>query len=307
MGGDFGRPVTTAEVTIGARAMPTTISDGIGVIGVVVGDLADPFLAPIVAGVQDQMFLADHLALVCGTGGDPVREIGQLDRLRRLRARGVILIGGTIRDGEHQLELNRLLTGFLRRGTNVVFCGRPPIPRLRQASAITFDNTGGTMRLIEFLTGLGHRRIGYVTGPPLHSTTRERLHGFRAAALDHDPRLVIEGTFSWESGWSAGQELLRDNDITAIVAANDLMAAGALAAARTHGRSVPGQLSVGGFDDIEFCRDTQPPLTTVRLDLREAGVKAGQLACGIGVPPPTGVIRLGSDLVVRQTTSRVRE
>ncbi|MET0238107.1 MAG: LacI family DNA-binding transcriptional regulator [Kibdelosporangium sp.] len=287
-----------------ARALAAAASE---VIGVIVGDMSDPFFAHIVAGVQDQTFLADQLALVCSTGGDPLREIGQLEHLRRLRARGVILVGGAIRDDEHQLELTRQLAGFLRRGSQVVLCGRPPIPDLPEATAITFDNTGGTMRLIEYLAGLGHRRIGYITGPPPQSTTRERLHGFRIAARNHDPRLVAEGAFTRESGWLAGQKLLQDNDVTAIVAANDLMAAGALAAARAHGRAVPDQVSVAGFDDIEFCQDTHPPLTTVRLPLRESGATAGRIACGLEQPPEGGVIRLGADLVVRDTTGRVRE
>ncbi|MET0135464.1 MAG: LacI family DNA-binding transcriptional regulator [Kibdelosporangium sp.] len=286
-----------------ARALAAAASE---VIGVIVGDMSDPFFAHIVAGVQDQTFLAHQLALVCSTGGDPQREIGQLEHLRRLRARGVVLVGGAIHDNAHQQELTRQLTGFLRRGATVVLCGRPPIPDLPGATAITFDNTGGTMRLVEFLAGLGHRRIGYITGPPARSTTRERLQGFRIAARNHDPRLVAEGAFTRESGWLAGQQLARVKDITAIVAANDLMAAGVLAAVRARGRSIPEQVSVAGFDDIEFCQDTNPPLTTVRLPLREAGAQAGRIACGLDEPPPGGVVRLGAELVVRETTGRVR-
>lgn len=285
-----------------ARALAAAASD---VIGVIVGDMSDPFFAHIVAGVQDQTFLAGQLALVCSTGGDPSREIGQLEQLRRLRAGGVILAGGAIRDAGHQLELSRRLTGFLRRGCRVVLCGRPPIPDLPQATAITFDNTGGTMRLVEYLAGLGHRRIGYITGPLAQSTSRERLHGFRISARDHDPALVAEGTFTRESGRLAGQKLLEHNGITAIVAANDLMAAGALAAVRADGRPVPEQVSVAGFDDIEFCQDTHPPLTTVRLPLRHAGATAGGIACGLAQPPAAGVIRLNADLVVRGTTGQV--
>ncbi|ANN18324.1 hypothetical protein SD37_23595 [Amycolatopsis orientalis] len=296
---DLGWPMPADDVIPGDGGAQATAS---GVIGVLVADLTDPFSARIIDGVQHQMFLADHLALVCSTGDDPLREIAQLDRLRRLRARGVILIGGTVRGLRHRLELSKLLKDFLRRGADVVLCGRPPLPGLHQASTITFDNVGGTIRLIEFLIGLGHRRIGYLTGPPRDPATRERLRGFRAATREHDPRLVVEGAFTWDSGWRASQELLRHNDVTAIVAANDLMARGALAAARALGKAVPGQLSVAGFGDAGFCRDTRPPLTTVRLPLQEAGAEAGRLACGIGAPPRTGVLRLGSELVVRRTT-----
>jgi LacI family transcriptional regulator, galactose operon repressor len=341
MRGDFGRPATLADVATRAGVSAATVSRVLNgssvvsaatrarveraindleyvvngharalaaaaseVIGVIVGDMSDPFFAHIVAGVQDQTFLAHQLALVCSTGGDPQREIGQLEHLRKLRARGVILIGGAMQ--ESSPELTRQLAGFVQRGSRVVLCGRPPVPQLPQACAITFDNTGGTMRLVEFLTGLGHQRIGYVTGPPLRSTTRERLHGFRLATHDHSPELFAEGAFTRESGWHASQELLQDRSITAIVAANDLMAAGALAAVRASGRAVPTHTSVAGFDDIEFCQDTHPPLTTVRLPLREAGAQAGRIACGLEEPPLDGVVRLGAELVVRDTTGPVR-
>jgi LacI family transcriptional regulator len=286
-----------------ARALAAAASD---VIGVIVGDMSDPFFAHIVAGVQDQTFLATQLALVCSTGGDPQREIGQLEHLRRLRARGVILAGGAIGGPEHQQELSRQLGGFIKRGAQVVLCGRPAIPDLPGASTITFDNTGGTVRLVEYLVGLGHRRIGYITGPPQRSTTRERLDGFRRATPDHDSRLVVEGAFTRESGWAAGEDLLQDPSITAIVAANDLMAAGALAAARAHGRPVPARVSVAGFDDIEICQDTYPPLTTVRVPLREAGARAGRIACGLD-EPPTGIVRLDTDLLVRHTTGPAQQ
>jgi LacI family transcriptional regulator len=274
------------------------------VVGVIVADVADPFFAHIVAGVQDQTFQARQLALVCSTGGDPRREIAQLEHLRRLRARGIILAGGAISDPEHQQELSRRLGGFIKRGARVVLCGRPAIPDLPGAATIAFDNTGGTARLVQYLTGLGHRRIGYITGPPLRSTARERLDGFRLAAPDHDPGLVVEGAFTRESGWAAGQELLRDSSVTAIVAANDLMAAGALAATRAHGRPVPAQVSVAGFGDIDMCQDTYPPLTTVRVPLWEAGERAGRIACGLD-EPPAGIVRLDTELVVRDTTGQV--
>jgi LacI family transcriptional regulator len=285
-----------------ARALAASSSE---VVGVIAGDLSDPYFAHVIAGVHDQAAAADHLALVCSTGGDPRREIGQLTQLRRMRASGVILIGGGLcDDAGHQEESRNQLAGLLRRGTRVVLCGRPPIAALPRASAIMFDDRGGATQLVEFLTGLGHRRIGYITGPLSQSAARERLRGFRTAARDHDPGLMAEGDLSRESGWLAAQQLLRHRGITAIVAANDLMAAGALMAARDLGRSVPVDLAVAGFGDVSVSQDTDPPLTTIRLPLREAGALAGRIACG--VDDPVAVTRLGAELVVRATTGPVK-
>jgi LacI family transcriptional regulator len=284
-----------------ARALAAASSE---VVGVLAGDLCDPYFGHVIAGIHDQASASGHLALVCSTGGDPRRELEQLRQLRRLRAGGVILLGGALCDAGHQSQLRDQLAGLIRRGGRVVLCGRPPIAGLPGASAITFDNSGGATRLVEFLTGLGHRRIGYITGPLSLSTARERLHGFRIAARHHDPGLMAEGDLTRESGRLAARQLLRHKGITAIVGANGLMAAGALMAARDLRRSVPGELAVAGFDDVPAGLDTDPPLTTVRLPLREAGALAGRIACG--VEDPAAVTRLGAELVVRGTTGRVK-
>ncbi|HCA86108.1 MAG TPA: LacI family transcriptional regulator, partial [Streptomyces sp.] len=198
-------------------------------------------------------------------------------------------------------------------GTRVVLCGRPPLPPDGEgepiATTLAFDNRGGAQRLTEHLLALGHRRIGYVTGPSDRTTTRHRLEGHRAALAaaglaDGSERLTVHGSFDRSSGYDATVELLRRQpDLTAVVAANDTIALGACAALRDRGLRIPQDVSVAGFDDLPFSADAVPALTTVRLPLHEAGARAGRLAMGRDTPPPGGVATIRADLMARASTA----
>ncbi|KFG91674.1 LacI-family transcriptional regulator [Sphingobium herbicidovorans NBRC 16415] len=128
----------------------------------------------------------------------------------------------------------------------------------------------------DHLIALGHRRIGIITPPPFHRAAACRVDGFRegltAAGVASDEALFVEGAFDYASGMAAGERLLNlDEPPTAIFATNDDMALGVLALARQRGLTVPGQLSVVGFDDTPASLTAWPPLTTVRQPLAEMG------------------------------------
>ncbi len=132
---------------------------------------------------------------------------------------------------------------------------------------------------VNHLIGLGHRRIGLVTGPQGFRSAFERRSGFAealaAAGLAFDPRIIVEGTYRFESGLAAGRQLLASEEPpTAIFASNDEMAAGVLHAARERGLDVPGDLSIVGFDDTAIAAHLWPPLTTVRWPIQAMGKAA---------------------------------
>jgi LacI family transcriptional regulator len=124
---------------------------------------------------------------------------------------------------------------------------------------------------------LGHERIGVVSGPGNLLTNRERMQGFRdqlrAAGVALPPERIVKSDFTRDGGHAAALELMaRCPDLTAVFALNDAMAIGILAAVRDDlGRSVPGDVSVVGFDDIAPTRDVRPALSTVHLPLEEIG------------------------------------
>ena len=137
--------------------------------------------------------------------------------------------------------------------------------------------------MVEHLLGLGHRRIAHVAGLPDHGASRWREAGYRdalaAAGIVVDPTLIVQGGFTFATGFQAGRRLLGlEPRPTAVFAANDDMAAGVIWAAGEYGLRVPQDLSVAGFDDIPLARQLWPPLTTVHQPSREMGkIAATQL------------------------------
>ncbi|MEV0598964.1 LacI family DNA-binding transcriptional regulator [Streptomyces sp. NPDC050315] len=321
-------------------------------VGILVNDIADPFFGIMAGAIQSEISsghagagagaAGEKLAVVCNTGGSPERELMYLTLLQRQRAAAVVLTGGALESPEHVAAVSAKLRRLAAAGTRVVLCGRPPLPapepdtsagsRAKKgrggadrgtatahtetaspAITLAFDNRGGAQRLTEHLLALGHRRIGYITGPAERTTTRHRLEGHRAAleaqGLRDDTeteRLTVYGSYGRTAGYDAALELLRRSpDLTAIVAANDTIALGACAALRDRGLSIPQDVSVAGFDDLPFSMDAVPALTTMRLPLAEAGARAGRLALDRETPPPGGVTTIRAELMARASTAPV--
>lgn len=307
-----------------ARALAAATSD---LVGVLVNDVADPFFGLIASALQAEVGVGaagpgGKLTVVCNTGGSPEAELTYLTLLERQRAAGVVLTGGALDSPEHAGSVTARLTRLAASGTRIVLCGRPPLTLPGESAPLTtlaFDNFGGARRLTEHLLSLGHRRIGYVTGPAGRSTTGDRLAGHRAALAAHglgpertsdaeaetdgDP-MVVRGGYDRDAGYDATLELLRrDGGVTAIVAANDTVALGVCAALRDRGLRIPADVSVAGFDDLPFSADASPALTTVRIPLQDAGARAGRLVMGRAAPPPGGVATIPTELMVRGSTA----
>ena len=287
-----------------ARALAVSTSE---VLGVLVNNVSDPFFGLMASAVQAEAAREDLLAVIGNTGGSPVEELRYFRLLLRQRVRAIVLTGGHRDDPDYLAELTELVRHAVESDTRVVFCGRPPVPG---APAITldFDNRRGAQALTRYVLTVGHRRIGYITGPAGHSTTHARLQGHADALAERghavDDELVITGTFDRESGWEAATRLLSGrNRPTAIIAANDNVALGVLAAAREAGVSVPGELSVAGFDDLPFSMDAYPALTTVRLPLVQAGRRAGRIAVGDEPLAPGTVATVRTELIVRDSVA----
>ncbi|WP_327365905.1 LacI family DNA-binding transcriptional regulator [Streptomyces sp. NBC_01217] len=175
-------------------------------------------------------------------------------------------------------------------------------------------NWQGGLAATRHLTGLGHRRIGVVSGPSRMMCSRARVDGYRAAletaGLPFDPELIREGEFHHEDGYAAGLELLQlPEPPTALFAGNDLQALGIYEAARELGLRIPEDLSVVGFDDLPLTRWIGPPLTTVRQPLIEMAETAARLVLdlGRGDRPATTRVDLATNLVVRSSTARPRD
>ncbi|MFH8467804.1 LacI family DNA-binding transcriptional regulator [Streptomyces sp. NPDC017991] len=191
-------------------------------------------------------------------------------------------------------------------GVPLVMCGKP-IGVGSKISYVAADDRDGARDMVRHLVSLGRRRVGMVTGPLDTPGGVERLAGYREvlteSGIDLDERLVTSGDYS-RAGGEAGAELLlkRAPDMDAVFVASDLMAQGVLSALHRAGRSVPGDVAVGGFDDSSAAVAASPELTTIRQPYdRISSEMVRVLLAQIGGEDPAAVI-LPTELVKRQST-----
>jgi LacI family transcriptional regulator len=192
---------------------------------------------------------------------------------------------------------------------HVPACLLAPAQQPPGACAVLLDDERAARTLAAHVIALGHRRIGFVRGHPGHESSRARLAGFldalRAARIPTSNSTVVPGDFSFESGRSAGAALLdRRQRPTAIIASNDDMAAGVMAAAHDRGVAIPAQLSVCGFDDTPLASMLWPPLTTMHQPIGELAYSGTRMLIermrGTRAAPP---LTLHQELVVRASTA----
>ena len=171
---------------------------------------------------------------------------------------------------------------------------------------VQMDDVKACKEMTQYLISLGHKKIAFIKGHPQHSATPRRFEGFREAMrkaeLEIRPEYVQRGDYHFRSGISAAETLLELADPpTAIFASNDDMAAGVISAANRLGITVPGALSVGGFDDTPLARILWPQLTTVRQPIEGLGFEAAKLL--FSREKTDGIVRtLEHDLIVRGST-----
>jgi DNA-binding LacI/PurR family transcriptional regulator len=182
-----------------------------------------------------------------------------------------------------------------------VKCGtHAPLP------SVAIDNMAGAARATQHLLDLGHETVHHLGGPPTWLDAQERADGWRAtlrAAGAPEPELIC-GDWSARSGYEIGFRLGAMPEVTAVLCGNDQMALGLLRALAEHGRGVPSDVSVVGFDDIPEAAFFLPPLTTVRQDFGELGRRALRMLLarisGERHFPPT--LPIAPDLVVRASS-----
>ncbi|MEU4157989.1 LacI family DNA-binding transcriptional regulator [Actinoplanes sp. NPDC026670] len=277
----------------GRRAWPT---ESAGTIDVIFQEIDCAWEGEHLRGIEAAGHEAGVRVVVSSLDRGETARRQLLQRLRAGRTDGAILATLTAA-GPLVTALNRL---------NVPVVALDPTCRTAgDLLSVDAANFAGARAATAHLLELGHRRIGLIAGFDELMCSRARFDGFLAAhddaGLAPDPRLIEHGEFDFPSGVAAGGRLLdRDVPPTAVFAMNDFMAIGVYEAARIRGMSVPGQLSVVGFDDLPGSRWAAPPLTTVRQPLREMGALAARTALGLA---EGGV--LGTDLVVRESTAPV--
>ncbi|MFA9444273.1 LacI family DNA-binding transcriptional regulator [Egicoccus sp. AB-alg6-2] len=270
-------------------------------VGMLLPDLTNPFFPPIVRGLEDALDAGGYTLIVTNTDNDARREARSLQSLVGRQVDGLVVATSHLDSDEGTAAVGNLPVVLVnRRGTD------PSVP------AVVPDDAAGVTLAVRHLLDLGHRRIAHVAGPTDTSTGRSRAEAFETFATDagvYDPALVEHAAiFAVGDGMEACQRLLEQHpDVTAICAANDLLAIGCLRALRAAGRRVPQEVSLVGFNDMPLVDLIDPPLTTVRIPQYEMGRRAGELLLGLLDDPPARrarkAVELAPELVVRQSTA----
>jgi LacI family transcriptional regulator len=267
----------------------------------VISDLDSSWGLAILTGVEEVVESAGVGLVVSAVHSRASLTRRWLDSLLARGSQGVLLVLSDL-DADQREQLRR-------HGTPVVVIDGVSQPPPEVASVGTTNFAGG-YTAAEHLIGLGHRRIAMIGGPEQLPCTRARIAGYRAA---HEaagvpiPRgLLRYGNFYHDGGFRAASSLLALPDPpTAIFAGNDMQATGVFEAARQSGRQVPDDVSVVGFDDLNFASWTAPALTTVRQPLHEMGATGARALLRLiaGEPLDSTSIELATSLVVRASTA----
>jgi LacI family transcriptional regulator len=267
-------------------------------VGVIVHDVSDPYFAEITRGLQRVASANGRLVIICNSFREPERELEYLELLHAHQVAAIVVAGSGYLDQGASDRLDARMRAYEATGGRIAVVGRHG----RVGDAVLPDNEQGGFLAADHLYSLGHAEVGVIAGPAGLTTTADRLDGLRRAARLHKRKLpkqrVVHADFTRDGGFSAAAALIGSHPaLTAIVALNDSMAVGTLAALREAGRKV----AVVGFDDMPIARDVTPSLTSVRLPLTEMGSRAMELALGEpGADPRTE--RVGAELIQREST-----
>ncbi len=298
--------------------------------------------AEILRIAEDMGYVANRVAQ--RLSGGKSRVIGVIAQLHTLYTSDLVLgIGSALRSSKYEMLVYSLsdtdsqppqaIVSLLRQFVDGIIVILPfqsdylislsdadlPIVTIDEGSHDNFpkivaDNYQGARLAIQHLADLGHRRIGFISGNNQLASARDRERAFRdmqaQLGLDDDPELVVNGNFLQQGGFNAAKELLKlPVRPTAIFAANDISAAGAMSAIRDGGLTVPEDISLVGFDDVAVASQIYPALTTVKQPSAQMARAAVNtiVAMIAGIEPATAVIMLPTELVVRDSSRPMGE
>jgi LacI family transcriptional regulator len=284
-----------------ARAVATGQST---MIGVALRDISDPYFSSIAAGLIEVAATSRLLVCMTSTAAHEAAEREYVALMRAQRARAVVLVGSRSDSPAARAALRAELDAFTRSGGRAACIGQD----LLGIDTVQPENRAGADALARALAALGHRRFAVLGGPRALLTAQDRVTGFsdglRAWSVPLEAARVVHGELSRDGGYQAMSEVLAAGPPLpdCVFAVSDIMAVGALARLRAADLDVPGDIALAGFDDIPTLRDVYPPLTTVRLPLKQLGEMAARLVLGGDAPDQPRVVPVPGEVVLRDST-----
>lgn len=269
-----------------------------GLIGLVVPELTNPVFPAYAQTIESLLAQRGYTPVLCTQTPGGVSEDEYVEMLLARGVAGIIFIAGLHAD----------LTADTARYTKLIDQGLPLVcingyrPEV-SAPFVSADDEAAVQLAVSHLVSMGHRRIGFATGQHRFAAAAAKVDAFEKAGVDLADTQVATTLFTVEGGHAAALGLI-DAGMTGIVCGSDLMALGAIRAARQRGLGVPTDLSVVGFDDSPLMAFTEPPLTTVRQPVGAMSAASVEMLVGaiIGDPSPASHYLFAPELVVRGST-----
>jgi LacI family transcriptional regulator, repressor for deo operon, udp, cdd, tsx, nupC, and nupG len=278
-----------------------------GIIGLITPELTNPVFPAFAQAIEARLASHGLTVLLCAATIDGTAEADHVALLRERGVAGLIVVSGLHADAEADHEPYRELRA---QGVPLVLVNG--VVEDLDVPFVSADEGAGAELGVRHLADLGHTRIGLASGPLRYQPSQRRLQGYlrglESAFGSAGDDLVVESVFSVEGGQLAMARLL-DLGVTAVLAASDLMALGAVRAVRERGLEVPVDVSVVGYDDTALMAFTDPPLTTLRQPVRQMGEAAAaalvqQLRGGPSFG--TGEFLFRPELIVRSSSGPCR-
>ena len=269
-------------------------------IALILPDITNPFFADLAKSVEQSLRRKGYSLVLANTDFSEDNEAAQIRELMVKRLEGILLVPSGIRAREEH-DLPR------RYQIPMVLMDRK-LEGISDIPGVYSNNEYASVISCEHLIRKGARDIVFISGPLNVSTSVERFEGYKAVLAQHSipfrPEMCRHGSYTVESGYNAVLELERSGiSYSAILAANDLMALGALKAVREFGYRVPEDVQIIGFDNIEFSQYCEPSLSTMQQPTFDMGAKAVELLTGIiEKRDPVQPERLIPKLLMRKTT-----
>ncbi len=269
-------------------------------IALILPDITNPFFADLAKSVEHSLRRKGYSLVLANTDFSEDNEAAQIRELMVKRLEGILLVPSGIRAREEH-DLPR------RYQIPMVLVDRK-LEGVSDIPGVYSNNEYASVISCEHLIRKGARDIVFISGPLNVSTSIERFEGYKAVLAQHSipfrPEMCRHGSYTVESGYNAVLELERSGiSYSAILAANDLMALGALKAVREFGYRVPEDVQIIGFDNIEFSQYCEPSLSTMQQPTFDMGAKAVELLTGIiEKRDPVQPERLIPKLLMRKTT-----
>jgi alanine racemase len=299
--------VLTALDVLGYQRPERLRKRSAGLVGLVVPELTNPIFPAFAQLIESSLAQSGFTPVLCTQTPGGVTEDEYVEMLLDRQVSGIVFVSGLNADTTADPDRYRKL---ISRPLPVAFING--YVEGVEAPFISCDDHAAGGMAVRHLTSLGHRRVGLITGPGRFLPVQRKLAGYREAMLEHvgevDEDLIELSLFGVEGGDAAAARLI-ERGVTAIVCGSDLMALGAIRAARSRGLDVPRDISVVGYDDSPLIAFTDPPLTTLRQPVRDMAVAAVRALVDeiSGDPAPHSEYIFRPELVVRGSTGPVRQ